>query len=83
MAVDVLVTGGAGVLGFRVVADLRASGHRVVSCGRVPGDNVDASWDVSSQDGPWPDCHPEVVVHAAAKIGGYQQSLSEAAPLLT
>ena len=82
MAVDVLVTGGAGVLGQRIVHNLRLSNYEVVSCGRILGDNVDAVWDISRQDTPEPDCKPAVVVHAAAQIGPYQQSLSAAAPLL-
>ena len=81
MAVDVLVTGASGVLGRQVVLRLRAAGRNVVACGRAGGSEVDARWDVTKQDTPQPNCKPSVVVHAAARLGSYQQPLSEAIPL--
>jgi len=81
VAVDVLVTGGSGVLGRQIVSSLRMSNYRVVACGRIAGDNVDATWDISQQDAPGPNCEPSVVVHAAALTGHYHQPLSEAIPL--
>ena len=81
MAVDVLVTGGYGVLGHRIVDSLRSTGHRVVACGRVGGVGVDAQWDISQQDRPDPDCEPAAVVHSAARIGSYQHPFSESTAL--
>jgi len=78
--VDVLVTGAAGVLGREIVNLLRPQYH-VVACGRTPGENIDAVWDISSQDSPTPDCKPQTVVHAAAQIGYYNQPLSDATSL--
>ena len=82
MAVDVLVTGGSGVLGRQIVSSLRMSNYRVGACGRVAGDNVDATWDISQQDAPEPNYKSKAVVHAAALIGHYHQPLSGAIPLL-
>lgn len=81
MAVDVLVTGGSGVLGRYIVQILRSSQYKVVACGRVAGGATEAHWDVAKEDAPEPDCEPSVVVHAAAMLGSYQQSLMQAVPL--
>jgi len=81
VAVDVLVTGAAGVLGREIVKTLRSANYQVMACGRVPADGMDARWDVSRQDAPEPDCSPGAVIHAAAKIGGYQHPLSDAKTL--
>ena len=81
MAVDVLVTGATGALGRQIVQILRSSNYQVVACGRTAGPEADVSWDISSQDGPEPDCHPAVVVHAAAQVGRYGQFLPTALPL--
>lgn len=78
--VDVLVTGAAGVLGREIVNLLHPKYH-VVACGRIPGENIDAVWDISCQDTPTPDCKPQTVVHTAAQIGYYNQPFSEGAPL--
>jgi len=42
---------------------------------------LDAHWDLSQQDAPSKDFEPMVVVHAAAKLGNYGQSLSDSSPL--
>lgn len=81
MALDALVTGAAGVLGRHIVGDLRSAGYDVLACGRLPGQCADTCWDVSQQDEPEPDCHPAVVVHAAAKVGSYRHPLEEASEL--
>jgi nucleoside-diphosphate-sugar epimerase len=81
MAINVLVTGAAGVLGAHVVSNLRRSGYKVVTSDRVDGNGIDVAWDISCRDAPPPDCEADVVVHLAAKIGGYQQTMSEAVPL--
>ena len=81
MALDVLVTGGAGVLGQQIVGDFRSAGHHVWACGRVAAANVDLVWDLSKADEPTPEGNPNVVVHAAARVGSYQQPLAEAGPL--
>lgn len=78
MAVDVLVTGGNGVLGRNISQVLRSSGLEVVSCGRTPGENVDSQWDISFQDAPESDCRPRTVVHSAAHLGRYGSSLDGA-----
>lgn len=78
--VDVLVTGAGGVLGREIVNLLRPQYH-VVACGRVPGENIDAVWDIVRHDTLTPDCEPEIVVHGAARIAGYKQSLSNALSL--
>ena len=75
MAVDVLVTGAAGVLGREITQVLRSADYEVIACGRTPGDQIDARWDISCQDGPQPDCQPAVVVHAAAQTGLYGQAM--------
>lgn len=82
MAVDVLVTGGSGVFGRQIVSSLRMRNYNVVACGRTAGEKVDATWDISQQEAPAPDCKPSTVVHAAALIGHYHQPLSEANTLL-
>jgi len=81
MAVDILVTGASGSLGRQIVSTLRAEKCNVIASGRVAGENVDAEWDVSQNDSPYPACRPTVVVHAAARIGSYRQSLGESVPL--
>ncbi len=78
MAVDFLITGAAGVLGRLVTEKLRAAGAEVVCSDRIESPEVDAIWDVSKHPGPQPDCQPEVVIHAAAAIGGYRQPLGQA-----
>ena len=81
MAVDILVTGAAGVLGRQIVGVLRSAGYRVLACGRRAAHGLDAVWDVSHQESPDPEPLPGVVVHAAARTGRYRQPISEAAPL--
>lgn len=81
MAVDVLVTGGNGVLGHRIVQILRSNQKKVVATGRTPSSAVDAVWDISQQESPTIDYQPRAVVHAAALIGSYRQSISEATDL--
>jgi nucleoside-diphosphate-sugar epimerase len=78
---EVLVTGANGVLGKEIVHRLRNDGYSVVRSGRTSNADVDVRWDVSSADGPIPDCAPSVVVHAAAKIGGFQGPVADAQPL--
>lgn len=73
-----MVTGAAGVLGRQIVQTLRSADRKVFSCGRVSGEHVDLAWDLSQSDASKPDCSPDVVVHAAAKVGGYQQASSAA-----
>ena len=81
MALKVLVTGAAGVLGKRVVHALRSANHDILASGRVAAECVDVPWDLSRVDALAPQCNPDVVVHAAARVGGYQQALSEAGSL--
>lgn len=81
MAVDVLVTGGSGVFGRQIVSSLRMRNYNVVACGRTAGEGVDAIWDISQQDSPEPVCKPQIVVHAAAQIGYYNQPFSKPIPL--
>ncbi len=81
MAVDILVTGAAGVLGLQIVSVLRSAGYRVMACGRRGAHGLDAVWDVSHQETPDPEVRPRVVVHAAARMGSYRQPLSAAVPL--
>ena len=52
--------------------------HNVLACGRVAAENVDVEWDLSREDSDEPEWNPKVVVHAAARVGSYQQPLSEA-----
>ncbi len=82
MALTVLVTGAAGVLGGRIVADLRGRGHRVIACGRAPGAGVDAVWDLDRQEAPQPHCRPDWVVHAAAALGPFLGRLEGAGEML-
>lgn len=81
MAIDVLVTGGSGVLGSQIVNRLRNSNYNVIACGRSQDSYTDAVWDISKHDSPEPACRPHVVVHAAARIGYLNQPFSEAAAL--
>lgn len=81
MAVDVLVTGAAGVLGSQIVETLRTGGKQVAACGRVAGNGIDAAWDIAQSDGPKPDCEPHAVVHSAAETGSYQGLVAEATSL--
>ena len=81
MAIDILVTGAAGVLGQQIVGVLRAAGYGVLACGREAAHGVDAGWDISFQDAPEAEVRPRVVVHAAARTGRYGQPLSAALPL--
>jgi len=81
MAVDVLLTGAPGVLGREIREILLPNGYRVIACGRTEAADIDAVWDVSVLDAPEPEQDAEVVIHAAARIGSYQQSVSEAIPL--
>jgi UDP-glucose 4-epimerase len=82
VALRVLVTGGAGNLGRQITGTLRAAGHPVIVCGRASAGEVDSIWDIAQHEAPQPDCQPEVVVHAAARVGSYQQPLAEAGPLM-
>jgi nucleoside-diphosphate-sugar epimerase len=82
VAVDVLVTGGAGVLGRHICSQLLETQFTVYSSGRVAGAKVDIQWDLACQDAPAVDCTPAVVVHAAAKVGRLGQSLTEADTLV-
>lgn len=82
MALDALVTGGAGVLGNAIVADLRKAGCKVTSCGRIPGPGVDVHWDLSRDLAPSGNQRPSIVIHAAAKVGRFLQPLDDAMPLL-
>jgi len=81
MALKVLVTGAAGALGKEVVSNLRSTGYEVLACGRAASEGIDTVWDVSCDYGPEIDYSPSVVIHTAAKVGTYQQDLSEAGPL--
>ena len=83
MALEVLVTGGNGKLGRQIVHHLRSRNYRVTACGRSAGQNVDAVLDLAGMDTPDPDTQPDIVVHAAAAIGGYQNSLATAMPLMS
>jgi len=78
LAIEVLVTGGNGVLGSAIAQELRDAGSDVITSGRTLGDTVDIRWDISSQDSPEPNCQPTVVVHSAAHIGRYGPRLDGA-----
>lgn len=79
--VDVLVTGAAGVLGREIVLALRGGGYTVAASGRTSADGLDTRWDISVENQPTPICSPQVVVHAAARRGPFQQPLRETGPL--
>jgi UDP-glucose 4-epimerase len=66
VALKVLVTGAAGVLGERIVTELNQFGFSVTTCGRAVGPGVDLEWDL--RDGVAFDntVQADVVVHAAA-----------------
>jgi len=81
MAVDVLVTGGSGVLGTQIVNRLRKSNYNVVVCGRSADKSMDTTWDISKQDSPKLTCEPQAVIHAAAQVGYYGQPFSDAISL--
>jgi GDP-L-fucose synthase len=62
----VLVTGGGGFLGSRLVARLEADGHEVVAARR-------RDYDLTSMDDTarlFDDAEPELVFHLAAEVGG-------------
>ena len=62
----VLVTGGGGFLGSRLVERLRGDGHDVTIARR-------ADYDLTSMDDTarlFADTEPEVVYHLAAEVGG-------------
>ena len=62
----ILVTGGGGFLGSRLVERLRSGGHDVVAARR-------RDYDLTSMDDTarmFDDCAPEVVYHLAAEVGG-------------
>jgi GDP-L-fucose synthase len=64
--VRILVTGGGGFLGSRLVERLRSGGHDVVAARR-------RDYDLTSMDDAarmFDDCAPEVVYHLAAEVGG-------------
>jgi GDP-L-fucose synthase len=64
--VRILVTGGGGFLGSRLVDRLRSGGHDVVAARR-------RDYDLTSMDDTarmFDDCAPEVVYHLAAEVGG-------------
>lgn len=81
MAIEVVVTGGGGALGASLVSMLRAEGHDVLSCGRAVRAGVDVAWDLTHREERGPDFCAEVVVHAAAQVGSYGPSPSDAAEL--
>jgi GDP-L-fucose synthase len=62
----VLVTGGGGFLGSRLVERLRSDGHEVVAARR-------RDYDLTSMDNAarlFADARPELVFHLAAEVGG-------------
>jgi nucleoside-diphosphate-sugar epimerase len=77
----ILVTGAGGVLCRQVVARLRAGGHEVIATGRRLGNGVDVRWDITAEAAPATNSNVAVVVHAAARMGRYQQPVSESLPL--
>ena len=81
MALEVLVTGATGVLGGQIVRSLKQAGHQVIRSARNSGASADTIWDVSRDAGPVPDFRPDVVVHAAARVGRYQQPVAESQEL--
>lgn len=77
----ILITGAAGVLGRRVADLLRQVGHEVIACGRQQSGDVDAAWDVAAEAAPVPECRPDVVIHGAARLGGYRAPVAEGVDL--
>ena len=81
MALEVLVTGAAGVLGGQIVQSLKQAGHQVIASARNSGETPDVTWDVAKDYGPTSACRPDVVVHAAARTDRYQQAIAESQEL--
>ncbi len=63
----ILVTGGAGFLGLRVVAQLRARGCSAISVPRQAQYNLT---DIDSVRRLYAETRPEIVLHLAAVVGG-------------
>lgn len=76
-----LITGAAGVLGRCLARKLREQGHEVIACGRRADEGIDVIWDVTRDAAPHLDRPPDVVVHAAARIGGYGGPIEDAPAL--
>jgi len=81
LALEVLVTGAAGVLGGQIARSLERAGNTVIRSGRISHETNEVVWDISQDAGPNEYCQPEVVVHAAAHVGQYQQPIAESEEL--
>ena len=74
----VLVTGAGGMVGRNVLADPRAADHEVFAPSRATLDLTDAGAVLAYVDRQ----RPELIIHAAGRVGGIQANMAEPARFL-